>query len=272
MIDRMRKLLGSKTAVKRVLWRRSYQVLARRYPQADLQFMNYGYIPSDGESQPDLRPEDEPYRLHIQLYHRVLRDIDMRGRDVLEVGCGRGGGAAYVSRYHAPQRVVGVDFAEAGIAWCRRHHTLPGLTFVVGDAEALPVLDETFDAVINVESSHCYGSMPRFLSEVQRVLRPSGHLLLADLRSGPSVAALRAELRASGMTILREERINGGVLHSLERDSERRSDLIERRVPRPMRGLARMFAGIRGTPMYEWLQDGRAEYLCCVLEKRTVVA
>ena len=50
-----------------------------------------------------------------------------------------------------------------------------------GDAESLPFGDEMFDAVVNVESSHCYGSTPAFLAQVKRVLRCGGHFLFADL-------------------------------------------------------------------------------------------
>ena len=39
------------------------------------------------------------------------------------------------------------------------------------------------DVVLNVESSHCYGSMPRFLAEVRRVLEPRGYFLHADFRA-----------------------------------------------------------------------------------------
>jgi ubiquinone/menaquinone biosynthesis C-methylase UbiE len=45
---------------------------------------------------------------------------------------------------------------------------------VHGDAENLPFPQVSFDAVINVESAHCYGSIERFLAEVHRVLRPGG--------------------------------------------------------------------------------------------------
>ncbi|QDU31359.1 Phthiotriol/phenolphthiotriol dimycocerosates methyltransferase [Anatilimnocola aggregata] len=58
---------------------------------------------------------------------------------------------------------------------------MEGLSFVVGDAENLPFEDDTFDAVVNVESSHCYRSDPAFLAQVRRVLRTGGHVLFADL-------------------------------------------------------------------------------------------
>ena len=45
--------------------------------------MNYGY--KDGHG-PKLSGEDEPNRVFIQLYHMNTRDIDLQGKEVLEVG------------------------------------------------------------------------------------------------------------------------------------------------------------------------------------------
>jgi ubiquinone/menaquinone biosynthesis C-methylase UbiE len=56
------------------------------------------------------------------------------------------------------------------------------LDFVRGDAQNLHFPDQSFDAVINVEASHIYPNLERFLGEVARVLRPGGHFLYADFR------------------------------------------------------------------------------------------
>ena len=62
--------------------------------------MNYGWASLDPTASAlTLRPEDEPNRYCIQLYHRVASVVDLCGSDVLEVGCGRGRGASYVMRY-----------------------------------------------------------------------------------------------------------------------------------------------------------------------------
>ena len=50
------------------------------------------------------------------------------------------------------------------------------------DAEKLPFDDESFDAIINVESSHCYPHIDSFLSEVRRVLAPGGCFGIVDFR------------------------------------------------------------------------------------------
>src|SRR5205085_1835597 len=130
-------------------WRRWYQYLAG-YQIADWRFMNYGFSATETEPTPlELQPADEPNRYAIQLYHRVASAAPLQGLDVLEVGCGRGGGASFVHRYHRPRSMTGVDFSQKAVRFCREHHRLAGLAFVPGDAEALPLDDEAFDAVLN---------------------------------------------------------------------------------------------------------------------------
>jgi ubiquinone/menaquinone biosynthesis C-methylase UbiE len=57
-----------------------------------------------------------------------------------------------------------------------------GVEYTVGSALQIPEQDGVFRIVTNVESSHCYGDMLRFLREVVRVLEPAGLLLFADTR------------------------------------------------------------------------------------------
>lgn len=80
-------------------------------------------------------------------------------------------------------QMTGVDLTPKAVAHAQAAHHEANLRFVKGDAENLPFGAGTFDAVVNVESSHGYPSMHRFLTEVHRVLRPDGLLLFADVRS-----------------------------------------------------------------------------------------
>ena len=141
----------------------------------DVVFLNAGYEEDPPMAIP-LAASDEPKRFQIQLYHRTATQVDLSGKRVLEVGCGHGGGASYVMRTLHPASYTGLDLNPAGIAFCRKRHNLPGLEFVQGDAENLPFPDQSFDAVINVESSHCYPRFPRFLAEVARVPPDSTYL------------------------------------------------------------------------------------------------
>jgi SAM-dependent methyltransferase len=251
--------------LKRPLWQTWYDFLAAKNTEAAWTFMNYGFVPLDpgGHSPLTLLDGDEPERLCIQLYHHVAGAVDLRGRDVLEVGCGRGGGSRAIFRYLGPRAVVGVDFSANAIALCRRHRSR-GLAFAAGDAEALPFAAESFDAVVNVESSHCYPSMERFLREVRRVLRPGGHFLFADLRGRDAVEVLRGELRTAGLEVRAERVITANVVAAMEEDSARKLALIRAKISWPLRGPFQHFAGLKGTNVYEALRSGQAQYLSFV--------
>ncbi len=244
------------------LWRWWYDTLARRDSEGELLFMNYGFADVLGEvAGLKLDSADEPFRYPIQLYRHVVEPLALTGKDVLEVGCGRGGGAAFLARYHKPGTLLGVDLSSETIAWCRERHVLPGVEFREGRAETLPCSDSAVDVVVNVESSHCYASMSGFLTEVARVLRPGGHLAFCDLRTAAGWDRLRPEFDAAGLEILEEECINEPVVRALDIVSEKRKRRIEERVPRFWRRLFRDFAGLQKTAMYSMLRDGRLQYV-----------
>jgi ubiquinone/menaquinone biosynthesis C-methylase UbiE len=267
--NRFCALLGSASPrMKRRLWRQWYDLLAGRYQQTDWTFMNYGYAAVGAEAADLwLAPADEADRYPIQLYHQVAGAVDLRGAAVLEVGCGRGGGCAYIARYMQPRSVLGIDFSAKAIDFCNRVHSVPGLSFQRGEAEALPCRTESFDAVVNVESSHCYGSIPAFLDQVYRVLKPGGYFLWADLQPDERLVETRRQFRDAGLLILEETVITPNVLHALDRISDQKRETIRRLVPRPLVRSVQDFAGVRGTRVYESLRAGTVQYPRCVLQK-----
>lgn len=254
--------------VPKVVWRACYELLAARVQTPDWAFMNYGYSPvAPARPGPALEPLDEADRLSIQLYDHTLGKADVSGTDVLEVGSGRGGGASYIARYRQPRTVTGLDFSERAVVFCNKHRQAPGLMFVLGDAQSMPFPDASFDAVVNVESSHCYPSVDRFLAEVDRVLRPNGSLFYADLRTLDGLATLRGQLAASPLTLQTLSDITENVLAALRLDSDRKLELIRSFIPRFVRAPVRSFAGIRGTTNYKGFMTGRMRYVSAVLTK-----
>jgi SAM-dependent methyltransferase len=265
-VARLFDIAYRRAPVKRWLWRYWYEFLASWFRDRRWTFMNYGYRPPLATAPLALAPEDEPDRSCIQLYHLVASAVDLSAREVLEVGSGRGGGAAFVARRLRPRRLVGIDVSPRTVALCRAWHAVPGLSFEVGNAEQLGFADASFDAVLNVESSHCYGDLGAFVREVRRVLRPGGHFLYADFRSRDELAAWRAGLLAAGLRLLVERDITPGVVAALEADDERKRGLIEAQVARPLRRAVGRFAGLRGTALYDEFRSGAVVYRAFVLQ------
>lgn len=254
---------------RRLIWKHWYNHMASSYEKINIKLMNYGYIDRQFDAKKlELDSCDEAERYCIQLYHHVANAVCLAGLNVLEVGCGRGGGASYVKRYLQPKSLTGVDFSQSNINFCRQKYQIPGLNFELGDAEALQFADNSFDAVINVESSHCYQHTDKFFAEVNRVLSPGGCFLFTDFRPREAVAKTHQELLEAGFSVIKQENITANVYASMELEHQRKVAIIDRQVPQIFRWLAGYFAAAKGTPMYEGLRTGELEYLCFVLQKQ----
>jgi ubiquinone/menaquinone biosynthesis C-methylase UbiE len=225
----------------------------------DWLFLNYGYEQDPPMALP-LEASDEPHRYFIQLYHRTAAQVDLSGKQVLEVSCGHGGGSSYLTRTLKPASYTGLDLNPAGIEFCKKRHHLPGLEFVHGDAQSLPFPDDSFDAVVNVEASHLYPDVPRFLAEVSRVLRPGGHFLYADFRRRSAVAEWKAQLAATPLRVVSHKVIDSEVLRGNEKNRPRKQELIDHHGAAMPRGFTRFSSDLTDWAFNGALRSGEFTY------------
>jgi len=95
----------------------------------------------------------------------------LRGRDVLEVGCGQGDMLAKIGARFPDARLHGLDISPAMLARCRDR----GLTNIsVGSGNALPYADARFDTVLAATWVIRYLDLDIALAEMARVTRPGG--------------------------------------------------------------------------------------------------
>jgi ubiquinone/menaquinone biosynthesis C-methylase UbiE len=228
--------------------------------------MNYGY--EDSSREIALDPQDESDRFSIQLYQRLVRGVDLREKDVADIGCGRGGGLAYLARTFSPSSSIGIDLEKSAVRFANNHYQIDGLTFKQGNAQNLPLASNSCDVVFNVESSHRYLEMNLFLSEVARILKNDGYFLYTDFRSRGKMSALRELLLSSGLTLVEEHQINRQVAASLSRDSQRRQDLLERLTPKFVHNKMEAFSGVVGSSTWNKIESGEMVYFLFILQKQ----
>jgi ubiquinone/menaquinone biosynthesis C-methylase UbiE len=116
---------------------------------------------------------------HAELEARALALLaPFTGEErALDAGCGTGA-LAYVLAPHVGE-VIGVDQSEAYLA-AAREHAPPGCTFVLGDVAELPFPYGDFDLVGCLRVLHHVQRPELVVSELARVTRPGGRILLAD--------------------------------------------------------------------------------------------
>lgn len=120
-----------------------------------------------------------------------------QGSTVVDVGCGAGMDLLLAARQVGPGgRAIGVDMtpdmrarAAAGAARCG----LANVEVRAGDATYLPVDDLSVDVVISNGVLNLVPDKPRAISEIARVLKPGGHVQIADIVIGEQLpdSALR---------------------------------------------------------------------------------
>lgn len=114
---------------------------------------------------------------HIPESAVGLLPAALDGRDVIELGCG----TAYVSAWLARRgaRVVGIDNSPAQLDTARRLQREHGLDFplLLGNAEAVPLPDASFDVAISEYGAALWADPHRWIPEAARLLRPGGELV-----------------------------------------------------------------------------------------------
>jgi SAM-dependent methyltransferase len=122
-------------------------------------------------------PVDTVYPL--EYAHALLGDV--RGRTVLDFGCGSGENTLLLARRGA--EAIGIDISADLIALAQRRLALNGLPgaarFIVGSAHDLPVESESIDVVFGIAILH-HLDVDATSREVHRVLKPGGRAIFQE--------------------------------------------------------------------------------------------
>ena len=114
---------------------------------------------------------------------RAVREAALGpGMRALDVACGTGKVSADLAAAVGPGgEVVGVDISPRMIDRARERYERLGLTFVVGDALALPVEDATFDAATIAFGMRNLADYRQGFAELCRAVRPGGRVVCLEI-------------------------------------------------------------------------------------------
>jgi len=228
--------------------------------------MNYGYY--NEELVITLDKDDELERYPIQLYHQLCIQVELKDKVIVEVGCGRGGGANFIARYHKPKLITGVDLSPNAVSLCNKSYNLENLNFLVGDSAKLPFKDNSVDIILNVESSHCYPSIPDFISEVCRVLKPGGHFLYCDLVIDSNLDDHLNNMKNNNLSDLNYIDITENIIKASELMTDDRNNIINKVNSSFLRKVLKSFASVKGSKIYKSFVDRHYRYISLVTQKK----
>ncbi|HEY9404463.1 MAG TPA: methyltransferase domain-containing protein [Pyrinomonadaceae bacterium] len=113
------------------------------------------------------------------LHRYVLAQELVRGKDVLDIACGEGYGAALMSA--TARTVVGVDIDAAVVEHARRKYAPhKNLLFRDGSCASIPLPDGSVDVVTSFETIEHHDKHQEMMREIRRVLRPEGVLIISS--------------------------------------------------------------------------------------------
>jgi len=139
----------------------------------------------------------DAYRNIAWIYDRLFENINKgirlagirmlrpsKGMNILDIGCGTGTHLELYNRYGC--NLYGIDFSPAMLEIARTR-LADSAQLELGDATSIPYENNKFDLIISMLSLHEITQQTRsgVISEMKRVLKKDGHILLIDFHSGP---------------------------------------------------------------------------------------
>lgn len=115
----------------------------------------------------------DPRILHVKVVLEHLGDLN--GKQVADVGCGKGRFARIVKERNPRASVIALDLAEAML------RPIPAeIERVAASMTALPLATEAFDGAYATESLEHAIDIPTAVAELARIVKPGGHIVIID--------------------------------------------------------------------------------------------
>jgi SAM-dependent methyltransferase len=150
-------------------------------PEKALDAYSLDYLSKERDLHMDmLREAGRRSDAHLVRYHLATNFI-RPGDTVLDCACGLGYGAYILYQCSSAIKILGVDLCPDSIQYATQNYGIPGaIEYQTGDAQNLSQLaDNSVDFITSYETIEHLPDPLKYLSELERVLRPSGRILIS---------------------------------------------------------------------------------------------
>ena len=139
--------------------------------------------------------------------HHLLQILDIKqGENVLDLGCGAGVIVEYIAQKTGAE-VTGLDYAASAIE--EAHHRTrtknDKVSFVQGDLNALELTEQSFDAVISIDTLYWVNDLTKTMADIAKLLKPGGRMcifMMDDVPEGRSAEGFSADETWLGQSLI----------------------------------------------------------------------
>ncbi len=125
---------------------------------------------------------DSVAQLQRRIGHNLLAGLDHETVPVvMDLGCGTGYFAPLLTEQFRPQQLICLDLAQGMLEYAKQTRATPNTLWLCGDAEALPLADNSVDLIFSSLAIQWCENLPALFSEVARVLKPGGRFVFSTL-------------------------------------------------------------------------------------------
>jgi ubiquinone/menaquinone biosynthesis C-methylase UbiE len=161
-----------------------------RYYLQNFHYQSGGWMTDDSAERYDTQVEvllngtaNAMRRQALPQLHEIFSGRDQRHLHLIDIGCGTGRFLDFVKQAWPRLQIIGLDMSDAYVKHAKRHlRRWSWTSLVVGKAEAIPLPDNSQDAVTSVFLFHELPPKVRraALRECARILKPGGRLIILD--------------------------------------------------------------------------------------------
>jgi ubiquinone/menaquinone biosynthesis C-methylase UbiE len=116
----------------------------------------------------------------IQLRYRIAGQAIEKSYTVLDAACGSGHGSEVLAEKAG--RVVGIDISPQAVKYANQRHAAANVTYLTMDVTSMSFQDSSFDYGVGIETIEHLEDVTGYLSELKRVVRPGGRIVISTPR------------------------------------------------------------------------------------------
>lgn len=130
---------------------------------------------TDGGERVTPDVSNDVFVAHLSIYDFARRYV--KGKSVLDAGCGTGYGSHYLLTEGCAARVRAIDISPKAIRYCREHY--PRVSFVLGGVSDPAAIEGSYEFIFCSNVLEHVPEIDRVLGQLSRTLEPGGSMLIA---------------------------------------------------------------------------------------------